>query len=223
MAGAGRHSWSVSQLAPAAGEVPTPAPASSSSPHPPQHQPPAAPLCLKAPKFKRAWRGSSSLPAALELPHASLPAGDAHTVLEQGALLECRRVRKLKSCKGSAEPQPVPAQPRRQWLQDVERMGRGWGTGPTAPQPQLALQPRTCLTVPCLTVPRLAMPRDSSFLPPNAELKPHLGLKKTNFPHFPLRQWRDRLPGKRRAERGSAPVLPACPLSNRGLLSLGVV
>lgn len=172
VAGAGRHSWSVSQPAPAAGEVP--ASASSSSLRLPQHQPPTAHLGLKAPKFKRGWRGGRSLPAAPELPHPSPPAWAARAVLAQGALPHCRRARKLESCKGCAKSQPVPDQCCRQRLRHGERVGRGWGTGP----PALGCSWLCCIS-PC---------HDSSFLPPYAELKPPLGLKKTDFPPFPLRQ-----------------------------------
>lgn len=35
---------------------------------------------------------------------------------------------------------------------------------------------------------RLAVLRDSPSLPPDAAPKPHLGLEKTDFPRFPLRQ-----------------------------------
>lgn len=122
VADAGRHSWSMSQPAPAAGEVPPPS--SSSSPHPPQRQPPIAPPCLKAPKspkFKRAWRRGSFLPAALKLPRAALLAGDARAVPEQRALTHRCRARKLKFCEGCAESQPVPDQQRRQRLWDGGR------------------------------------------------------------------------------------------------------
>lgn len=107
------------------------------------------------------------------------------------------RARKLKSCKGCAEFQLMSDQHQRQWLQGVERVGRGWGTSPTAPQVQLALY--------------LTVMRDSSR---PRELKPHLGLKISFL--FPTKAAVRPHAQQAQAGRSSAPVLPLCTLSNQG-------